>query len=168
MRHLREKRTRHAEDHRDQVDDAGEPRLRANGDLKRREPALQALLERLERAEEVGALPVEAVDHDHAREAVLVGELPDLLGLDLDAGDRYSRNALGFLRLVASDFREAEEVFRQVLDVRSDDDYALLHLAKALLGTRRTDEAKGVLRRVLDLGESGAYHEQARELYEHL
>ncbi len=51
------------------------------GDALRRELVAQ----RLERAEEVGALAVEHVDEDHAREAELVGELPRPRRAHLDA-----------------------------------------------------------------------------------
>ena len=40
-------------------------------------------------------LPVQAVDHDDARQRVLVGELPDLLGLDLDARHRVHHDERG-------------------------------------------------------------------------
>ena len=73
--------------HGDEVDHALEARLRPDRHLERAEPALEALLERLERAVEVGALAVEPVDDDGARQAVLVGVLPDLLGLHLHPGD---------------------------------------------------------------------------------
>jgi hypothetical protein len=74
---------------------AAERRLAADRQLQRDEAALQALLQRLERAEEVGALAVEAVDHDRAREIVLVGELPDLLGLHLHPRDRVHHDHRG-------------------------------------------------------------------------
>ena len=59
------------------------------------EPALQPLLQRLERAVEVGALAVEAVDDDRARQGVLVGELPDLLRLHLHARHRVHHHDRG-------------------------------------------------------------------------
>ena len=60
------------------------PTGRCTGD----EPALEAAPQRLQRAEEVGALAVEPVDDDGARQVELGGELPDLLGLHLHAGHR--------------------------------------------------------------------------------
>ena len=44
----------------------------------------KAPLQRLEGAEEVGALAVEHVDEDEPRQALLVGALPEPLGVDLD------------------------------------------------------------------------------------
>ena len=49
-----------------------------------------------------------------------------------------------------------------------DDAYALLHLAKALLGSGRPDEARMMLHRVLELGQACAYFEQAREMVDAL
>src|SRR5436309_13449613 len=69
------------------IDVAAEARLLAEGDLERDEAALEAARERLERPGEIGALAVEAVDDDRARQGVLARELPDLLGLHLHAGD---------------------------------------------------------------------------------
>jgi len=74
--------------HLHEIDEALEGRLLADRQVKRDQPSLQPPGERLERAEEVGALAVEAVDDDDARQVVLRRELPDLLGLHLDAGDR--------------------------------------------------------------------------------
>src|SRR3989475_11499740 len=73
--------------HPHEVDVAAEARLLAQGDLERDEAALEAACERLERPVEIGALAVETVDDDRARQGVLGRELPDLLGLHLHAGD---------------------------------------------------------------------------------
>ena len=51
-------------------------------------PAPNAVPELVERALEVGPLPVELVDEDHAGQAELGGHPPDRLGLHLDALDR--------------------------------------------------------------------------------
>ena len=69
--------------HLDEVHHALEGRLAPDGDLQRTEPPLEPPLERLQGAEEVGALAVHPVDHHDARNAVVVGHLPDFLGLDL-------------------------------------------------------------------------------------
>ena len=53
---------------------------------------LRRFWQRLERAVEVGALAVEAVDDDDARQPVLVGELPDLLRLHLHARHRVDHH----------------------------------------------------------------------------
>ena len=74
--------------HGHEIDDAGKAGLRSHGDLERAQASLEALLEGLEGAEEVGALAVETVDHDGPGQPVLVGVLPDLLRLHLHAGHR--------------------------------------------------------------------------------
>ena len=43
----------------------------------------KALLQRLERAEEVGPLAIEHVDVDQARQALPVSALPEAIGVDL-------------------------------------------------------------------------------------
>ena len=53
--------------HGNEVHHPAEAGLAADRQLERDEPALQALLQRLERAVEVGPLAVEPVDHDRAR-----------------------------------------------------------------------------------------------------
>src|SRR2546428_343608 len=73
--------------HLGEVDVALEPRLLADGEVQRHDAALETARERVQRAEEVGALAVEPVDDDGARQLVLVRELPDLLRLHLHAGD---------------------------------------------------------------------------------
>ena len=70
------------------VDDAGELVLGADrqvhGDAARRE----LLLDLRERAVEVGALAVEHVDEQHAREAEVVGEVLDARRADLEPHHR--------------------------------------------------------------------------------
>ena len=78
--------------HGDQVDDAGEAGLAPDRHLEGGEASLEALLQRLEGADEVGALAVEAIDDDHARQPVLVGELPHLLRLHLHARHRVDHH----------------------------------------------------------------------------
>ena len=70
-----------------QVDDAGEAGLLADRDLDRQHPAAEPLLQPLEGAAEVGPLAVHLGEVDHHRQPDLGGGLPDLLGVDLDAGD---------------------------------------------------------------------------------
>ena len=72
----------------DEIDVAAEPRLLADRNVHGHDAALEPPPQRVQRAEEVGALAVESVDDDRARQLELRGELPDLLGLHLDAGDR--------------------------------------------------------------------------------
>ena len=72
--------------HRDQVDDAAELVLAADGDLDRHRARAEALADRLDAAPEVGAGAVELVDEAEARHAVAVGLAPDRLGLGLDTG----------------------------------------------------------------------------------
>src|SRR2546427_796834 len=74
--------------HLDQIHEALEARLLADGKMERDQTPLEPAGEGLEGTEEVGALAVEPVDDDDAREIVLRREFPDLLGLDLDARDR--------------------------------------------------------------------------------
>ncbi len=57
-------------------------------DLGRDHVGPEGLLERVERAEEVGPLAVEHVHEDEPREALLVRALPEPLGVDLDPHDR--------------------------------------------------------------------------------
>ncbi len=85
----------HERPHRDQVHHSSEAVLGADRELQRHEPALQPLLQRLERAEEVGPLAIEPVHHDRARQREVVGELPDLLGLDLHARHRVHHHHRG-------------------------------------------------------------------------
>ena len=71
--------------HVDEVDHAADLVLRADRDLGRDHVRAEGALERLERAEEVGALAVEHVHEDQARDAELGRALPEPLGRDLDA-----------------------------------------------------------------------------------
>ena len=73
---------------RDEIHESLEAVLLAHGQVQRDETALQATRERFERAIEVGALTIEAIDDDRARQIVVVGELPDFLRLDLHARHR--------------------------------------------------------------------------------
>ena len=59
--------------------------LAADRKLDRDAAVGELLPRRLEHAEEVGALAVEHVDEDDARELLLLGALPDAGGVDLDA-----------------------------------------------------------------------------------
>ena len=71
--------------HLDEVDDAGELALLADGHLQGDGIRAQAVDHHLEAAEEVGADAVHLVDEGDARDAVLVGLAPHGLGLRLDA-----------------------------------------------------------------------------------
>jgi hypothetical protein len=79
--------------HGDQVDDALEVGLGADRQLDDGGHRLEAVLDHLDGAEEVGADAVHLVDEAHARHAVLVGLAPHGLGLRLDAGDRIEDGA---------------------------------------------------------------------------
>ena len=72
----------------EQVDDAVEVGLVADGELQRRDAGAELVLELVERARERRALAVELVDEDRARQPELVGHAPHDLGLHLDALDR--------------------------------------------------------------------------------
>ncbi len=72
--------------HRDEIDRAAEVLLLADRDLDRDDALPELPLERLDRAFSGGALAVHFVDDEHRRERELAGELPDLLGADLDPG----------------------------------------------------------------------------------
>jgi len=61
--------------------------LGSDRDLGRDDVGAESVLERLERAEEVGALAVEHVDEHEPRQALVVGAVPQPLGVDLDAHD---------------------------------------------------------------------------------
>jgi hypothetical protein len=74
--------------HPQDVHEPAEPGLLADRDVEWHEAPLEPALDRLERAAEVGPLAVHPVDEDQAGQPVLLGELRDLLRLDLDAGDR--------------------------------------------------------------------------------
>ena len=73
------------------VQEVGDPRelvLRADRQLERRDLVPERRDELVERALEVGPLPVELVHEDRPRKPRLDRELPRRLGLDLDAVDR--------------------------------------------------------------------------------
>src|SRR4051794_38289411 len=91
--------------HLDQVDDADEVGLGADRDLQHQRVGTQALDHHVDAAEEVRTGAVELVDEAHARDAVLLGLPPHLLGLRLDArdtvvdGDRTVEHPQGPLHL---------------------------------------------------------------------
>ena len=74
--------------HVDQVDDAAHLVLRPDRDLRRHCVRAEGLLERVERPEEVRALAVEHVHEQEPRKPLLVGALPEPLGVDLDTHHR--------------------------------------------------------------------------------
>ena len=71
--------------HPDQIDNAGEGALFADGELDRNDFARAIAAERLERAVETRAIPLQAVHGDNAGQAVRGGRGPELLGLYLYA-----------------------------------------------------------------------------------
>ena len=72
----------------DEVDDAAEVALGADRQLDDGGHRVEAVLDHVDAAVEVGADAVHLVDEAHARHVVLVGLAPHRLGLRLDAGDR--------------------------------------------------------------------------------
>ena len=74
--------------HLDEVDDAVELRLAADGQLQRQRVGAQTVDHHLQAVEEVGPNAVHLVDVADARDAVLVRLMPDGLRLRLDAADR--------------------------------------------------------------------------------
>jgi hypothetical protein len=72
--------------HLEQVDDAGVVALGTDGELHDCSRRREAILDAVERLEEVRAQAVHLVDEADARDAVLVGLAPHGLGLRLDAG----------------------------------------------------------------------------------
>src|SRR6185503_9492815 len=66
------------------VDHALEIALSTPGQLNGNRVAPEERLNGSERTVEAGAVAIELVDHDGARQVELIGERPDLLGLDLD------------------------------------------------------------------------------------
>ena len=80
--------------HVEDVDDPGQLVLGADREVHRDALRREPVPKRLERPEEVGALAVEHVHEDDAREPELVGEPPGARRSDLDAhhgGDRHER-----------------------------------------------------------------------------
>ena len=73
--------------HAEQIDDALEVVLAADGDLDGHDLRAEGLAQALDGEREVGALAVEHVAEEDAREAAFVGARPEPLGLDLDAED---------------------------------------------------------------------------------
>lgn len=72
--------------HRHEVDDAGEVRFGADGELHDDRGRAEAVDDHLDATEEVGTGAVELVDEADTRHAVAVRLTPDGLGLRLDAG----------------------------------------------------------------------------------
>ena len=91
--------------HVDQVDDALEGVLTADGQLDGHAVGVQAVVQHLDAVEEVGAHGVHLVDVDHAGDLVFICLTPDRLGLGLDAalgsqnGDRTVQHAQRALHL---------------------------------------------------------------------
>ena len=73
--------------HADEIDDAAETLLAADGKLQRGDGSAEGVGKRFERAIGVGAIAIHAVDDDHARQVDLVAIIPDTLGHNLDTGD---------------------------------------------------------------------------------
>ena len=111
--------------HVEHVDDPRQLVLGADREVHRDAFRGELVSQRLERAEEVGALAVEHVHEDDAREAELVGELPGARRSDLDAhhgGDRHERplddaRSAAQLALERRVARDVDEVDLPVLPV---------------------------------------------------
>ena len=81
--------------HLDEIDDALEVLFGSDGELDGNDVAAKGGGERVHDALEVGALAVHAGADDDAGKVEFVGEVPDLLGDDLDAGDRVHDDESG-------------------------------------------------------------------------
>ena len=81
--------------HADEIDDAAETFLAADGELQRSDSAAEGVGERFEYAVSVGAVAVHAVDDDHARQVDVGAVIPNPLGHDLDASDAVHYNERG-------------------------------------------------------------------------
>ena len=68
--------------HSDQVDHPAKVALLPDGDLNRHRRASEDRVDALQRPIEARPFPIQLVDHEGARQAVLLGEAPDLLGLN--------------------------------------------------------------------------------------
>src|SRR5690606_39228866 len=107
--------------HADEVDDAAEAILLAEGELNGDGRGVEAALDGAERADEVGARLVHLVDEAHAGDLVLVRLAPHRLGLRLDAllsvedGDGAVEHAEGAL-----DLDGEVDVARRVDDVHAE------------------------------------------------
>ena len=150
--------------HVEHVDDAGQLVLGADRDVHghalRREPVAQ----RLERAEEVGALAVEHVHEHDAREPELVGEPPRARRPDLDAHDGRDRHEralddprraaeLALERRIAGDVDEVHLAVlpRRVLERHGDRELPLvLVLVRVGDGRARLDGPEAVDRARLE------------------
>ena len=81
--------------HLDEIDDALEVLFGSDGELDGDDVAAEGGGERLHDALEVGALAVHAGADDDAGQVEFFGKVPDLLGDDLDAGDRIDDDERG-------------------------------------------------------------------------
>ena len=105
----------------DEVDDAGKGLLLANRQLQRNNRAAAGFAQRLQRALEAGALAVEAVHHDEARQLQLLGGRPHFLGLHHDAGHtvNHHHGSVGHVQGCSG-------IAQEVPDARSIDDVDLV------------------------------------------
>ena len=118
--------------HRHQVDDALEARLRADRQLQHRRLRIQAVLDHLHGAEEVGAGAVHLVDEAHPRHVVAVGLPPDGLRLRLDAGHRVEHG-----HRAIEDPQRALDLDREVDVARRVDDVDAVVVPERRGGRRR-------------------------------
>ncbi len=131
----------HVRAHVQQVDDAAHLVLGADRQLDRDAPIRELRAHRLEHAEEVGALAVEHVDEDDARQLVLVGALPDARRVHLDAHHRAHRDKGALddaerrigVGLEAGVARAVDEVDLAVLPVDVDERARERHLPLVLV-----------------------------------
>lgn len=72
--------------HSNQINHALKFLLGADGDRHRHCGAAEYALHFIESPLEIGAISIESIDYDGAREVELVGEAPDLFGLHFDTG----------------------------------------------------------------------------------
>ena len=122
--------------HGDEVDDALVVALGADRQLDDGGVGAEAVLDGVERGEEVGAQAVHLVDEAHPRDAVLVGLLPDRLGLGLDAGDAVEHGDGA-----VEDAQRPLDLDREVDVAGRVDDVDLVVVPEAGRGGRRDGDA---------------------------
>ncbi|MGC4084619.1 MAG: hypothetical protein QM736_21505 [Vicinamibacterales bacterium] len=106
---------------RHQVDDASDGLLFADRQLQRNHRAAARVAQRLQRSFEAGALAIDAVDDDQARQVQFVSGLPDFLGLHHHTGHRVDDHD----RRV-DDVQCRPRVAEEVADTRRVDDVDLV------------------------------------------
>ena len=128
--------------HVDEVHDAADLVLGADRDLRGHHVGAEGGLQRLEGAEEVGALAVEHVDEEHPRQVELLGALPQADRVDLGAHDRVDHEDGRFADPQGAErvgdeaglARGVDEVDLALVPVERAQRRADRHLARLLVG----------------------------------